>query len=210
MVKTGCLELDNLIEGLNEEINCVYGPASSGKTTLALMASIEVAKNNGKVLFIDTENGFSVERFKQIAGEVYNKLLDRVFVLKANSFDEQSKRVKEALMLASKFDLIIVDSMSTHYRKEIHRNTQKTNRELDKQMKIFSQITRDCKVPVLLTNQVYTNVENSEKTIVGGNMMKNWSKKLIELSIEPRRLKMIKPGVKETNINIIEKGLVLV
>lgn len=209
MVKTGCLELDNLIGGLNEEINCVYGPASSGKTTLALMASIEVAKNNGKVLFIDTENGFSVDRFKQIVGEDYNKLIERIFVLRANSFEEQGKRIKQALKMADKFNLIIVDSMSVYYRKEIHRDVKKTNRELDKQMKIFSQITQDYKIPVLLTNQVYTDSESSEKVMVGGNMMKNWSKKLLELSINPRILRLLKPEVKEAKIDITEKGLVL-
>lgn len=209
MVKTGCLELDNLIGGLNEEINCVYGPASSGKTTLALMASSEVARNNGKVLFIDTENGFSVDRFKQMAERDSEKLLERIFVLKANNFEEQGKRIKQALKIANKFNLIIVDSMSVYYRKEIHRDVRKTNRELDKQMKIFSQITQDYKIPVLLTNQVYTDSESSERVIVGGNMMKNWAKKLLELNINPRKLKLLKPEIKENKIDITEKGIIL-
>jgi RecA/RadA recombinase len=99
--------------------------------------------------------------------------------------------------------------MSVYYRKEIHRDAQKTNRELDKQMKMFSQITQDYKIPVLLTNQVYTDSESSERVMIGGNMMKNWSKKLLELTIAPRKLKILKPDVKETKIDITEKGLVL-
>lgn len=210
MIKTGCAELDSVTRGFSEEINCVYGPASSGKTTLALMASIETAKNNGKILFLDTENGFSVERFKQLAGEDYSKLLERVFVIRANSFNEQCKKIKEALKMASKFNLIIVDSISKYYRREVHRDAQKTNKELDKQMNIFSQIIQDYKIPILLTNQIYTNTDTSENMIVGGNMMKNWAKKLIELQINPRKLKLIKPEVKETKMEIVDKGIILV
>ena len=200
--------MDKLLGKINAEINCVYGPASSGKTTLALMASIEVAKNNGKVLFIDTENGFSTERFKQLAGNDYDKLLERIFILKVSSFDDQCNKINQALKIASKFNLIVVDSMSIYYRKEVHRDAQKINNELSKQMQMLSQITQDYKIPVLLTNQVYTNMDNNERTIVGGNMMKNWSKKLIELTINPRKLKIIKPEVKEVGIEMTETGII--
>ena len=196
----------DLISNLKEEINCVYGPASSGKTTLALMTAIETARN-GKVLFIDTENGFSLDRFKQLAGQDYEKLLEKIFVLKVGSFEDQCKKVQQALKIADKFNLIIVDSLSIHYRKEIHKDAKKTNNELSQQMQIFSQITQDFKIPVLLTNQVYDNMDTNERTMVGGNMMKNWSKKLIELSINPRKLKILKPEVKEVNIEITEKGI---
>ena len=146
----------DLINSLKEEINCIYGPASSGKTTLALMMAIEVART-GKVLFIDTENGFSFERFKQIAGQDYEKLLERIFIIKVGSFEDQCKKIQQALKIADKFNLIIVDSLSVHYRKEIHKDAKKTNNELSQQMQIFSQITQDFKIPVLLTNQVYDN-----------------------------------------------------
>ncbi len=197
----------DLINNLKDEINCVYGPASSGKTTLALMTAIETAKK-GKVLFIDTENGFSIDRFKQLAGKDYEKLLEKIFILKVRSFEDQCNKIKQALKIADKFNFIIVDSLSIHYRKEIHKDAKKTNNELSQQMQIFSQITQDFKIPVLLTNQVYDNMDTNERTMVGGNMMKNWSKKLIELSINPRKLKMLKPEVKEINIEITDKGII--
>ena len=197
----------NFIGSLKDEINCIYGPASSGKTTLALMTAIEAAKN-GRVLFIDTENGFSLDRFKQLAGQDYEKLLEKIFIIKVGSFEDQCKKVQQALKIADKFNLIIVDSLSVHYRKEIHRDAKKTNNELSQQMQIFSQITQDYKIPVLLTNQVYDNMDTNERTMVGGNMMKNWSKKLIELSINPRKLKIIKPETKEIKIEINEKGII--
>lgn len=197
----------DFIGNLKEEINCIYGPASSGKTTLALMASIETARN-GKVLFIDTENGFSLERFKQLAGQDCEKLLEKIFILKVNSFDDQCKKVQQALKIADKFNLVIVDSLSVHYRKEVHKDSKKINNELARQMQTFSQIAQDFKIPVLLTNQVYDNMDTNERTMVGGNMMKNWSKKLIELSINPRKLKIIKPDIKEIKIEITEKGII--
>ena len=76
MIKTG---LNKVLLEYGREVTCIYGPAASGKTTLALMACVEAAKEGKKVLFIDTEEGFSVDRFKQISGDVY--LLKNIIIL---------------------------------------------------------------------------------------------------------------------------------
>ena len=62
-------------------INLIYGPAASGKTTYCLSASIFMAKKGAKVIFIDTENGFSIERLKQLCGGDYRKIIDNLFLL---------------------------------------------------------------------------------------------------------------------------------
>ena len=52
----------------NPDIKLIYGPAAAGKTTYCLLTSISMAKKGKKVMFIDTENGFSIERLKQLCG----------------------------------------------------------------------------------------------------------------------------------------------
>jgi len=77
-VSAGVKLLDDLLEGGYETdaITTIYGPAGAGKTNLALLASVGIAKQGKKVIFIDTEGGFSVSRLKQILPE-YKKLLDK-------------------------------------------------------------------------------------------------------------------------------------
>ena len=67
-MKTGCEVLDELIGEYKDEISLIYGVAGSGKTTIAKLVAIEEAKKS-KVMFIDTENVFCVERFKQLIGD---------------------------------------------------------------------------------------------------------------------------------------------
>ena len=67
-VPTGSDVLDSLLEGGYETdvITTIYGPAGSGKTVLCLLCSIYVAKSGKKVVYVDSEGGFSLERFRQI------------------------------------------------------------------------------------------------------------------------------------------------
>ena len=92
MIKTGSKDLDELLKGYNKEITCIYGPSASGKTTMALMAAVELAKNNKKVVFIDTENGFNLDRISQIAGWNYISILDKILLLKVTDFEDQCKK----------------------------------------------------------------------------------------------------------------------
>ena len=73
--------LDELLDGgfENDVVTTIYGPAGSGKTNICVIAAINVAKNGGKVIFIDTEGGFSAERAKQICGSGTEKVLDKIF-----------------------------------------------------------------------------------------------------------------------------------
>jgi len=203
------VNLEELFGGFGKEINCIYGPATSGKTTLALLAAIEVAKKGERVLFIDTEGGFSIDRFKQLAGDDYEELLQRIMIFSVKSFDEQTQKVKDIYRVISKFNLVVIDSLSVFYRKMIHENVKDTNNKMVEQLRILSHIVKEYGVPVLLTNQVYAKPGSDENMMVGGNMVKKFAKKLISLKIEPRVLKMIKPEEKETSFEIVEKGIIL-
>ena len=76
-VSSGSAVIDELLEGGFESdvITTVYGSAGTGKTTLCVMSTIKCALDGKKVIFVDTEGGFSIERLKQLTPE-YEKVLD--------------------------------------------------------------------------------------------------------------------------------------
>ena len=75
-------------------ITHIYGPPGSGKTNIALIATANAAKN-GRVIYIDPEGGFSVERMKQISGELTNDVLGNVMLIEPTDFDEQKVAIKK-------------------------------------------------------------------------------------------------------------------
>ena len=73
--------IDELLDGgfENDVVTTIYGPAGSGKTNICILSAINVARQGGKVIFIDSEGGFSAERAKQICKEDTEKILDKIF-----------------------------------------------------------------------------------------------------------------------------------
>ncbi len=191
-VPTGSKILDRMLEGGYEKdvITTIYGPAGSGKTILAMLCSVNMARNGKKVIYIDTENSFSVERLKQIAKD-YKRVLDNIVFLKPVSFEEQKKdfgKLKD--IVNDKIGLIVVDTIAMLYRIELGQKTKGVydiNSALGKQISYLSEIARKKDIPILITNQVYSNFEEKGKVnIVGGDILKYGSKCLIELQITPQ------------------------
>ena len=83
-ISSGSYDLNSWLYGGYEKdvITMIAGPAGSGKTNFSILASCSQAKKGKKVIFMDTEGGFSVERVKQIVGENYNEILENIFLLK--------------------------------------------------------------------------------------------------------------------------------
>ena len=97
---TGSRILDKMLEGgyENDVLTTIYGPAGSGKTNLCLIASRNIAKKEKKILFVDSEGGFSVERLKQICvgnEEELKQVMENILFLKPVSFDEQESDIKK-------------------------------------------------------------------------------------------------------------------
>jgi len=216
-ISSGVGFLDELLEGGYEAdaITTIYGPAGAGKTNVALLAAVEVAKQGKKVIFVDTEGGFSVARLKQILPE-YKKLLDRFVFLRPTSFDEQNKAVDMVKKLAnSKIGLIVVDTMTMLYRlQRSFKEDNNFNRDLSLQMVALNEIARKLNIPILLTSQVYSSFENSRVKIVGGDILLYTSKCLLEIEPLPngrRRIILRKhrsiAGEKEVHFEIVEKGI---
>lgn len=213
--------IDSLLDGgfENDVVTTIYGPAGSGKTNICVVAAINVIKNGGKVIFVDTEGGFSAERAKQICGNDTEKILDKMFFFNPTDFKEQEnafEKLKE--MIVDEVKLIIVDTISMLYRLELGKTDEpyNVNAALGRQIAYLTQIARKKNIPVLITNQVYSDFDNPNGVkIVGGDILKYGSKCLIELQAGHngiRKAVLIKhrslPQSKEVLFKIINEGIV--
>jgi len=201
-----CEVLKESINEIKNEITTIYGEAATGKTTLAKILAIEAAKN-GKVIFIDTENGFSVERIRQLSGEEYDNVINKIFVMKIKGLEEQERKIRNLLELKDT-KLVIIDTIGRYYRLEAKKDVNNANILMHRQFNVLSELNSK-EIPVLITNQVYTNIEDGKINIVGGNMIKNWSKCLMKLEKNPRKLVLEKPCFKEIEFEIKENGIFL-
>src|SRR3989344_6624228 len=102
-------------------ITMIAGPPGSGKTNFVLLAACSQAKKGSKVIFVDTEGGFSVDRVKQIAPECYEEILKNFLILSPTNFEEQKKSFEKLLksLKENSVGLIVVDGMAMLYRLEL-------------------------------------------------------------------------------------------
>ncbi|MFH1425044.1 MAG: DNA repair and recombination protein RadB [archaeon] len=164
----------------------VYGPPGVGKTNLCLTTAVECAKKGKKVLFVDTEGGFRVERFLQICKDA--DVAKRIMLKQVRDFEEQKELVRNLRRIVNKdFGLVIFDSFVSLYRLEVsgtRREILELSRELGRQLGKLSKIARDFNLAVMLSNQVYASFdEDGEKEVVpvGGDVLLYWSKLSLEL-----------------------------
>jgi len=193
----------NLERGL---ITLIYGPAASGKTTIALETTLNYAKN-GRVLFIDSEEGFSINRLKQMNPDCEN-ILENIVVVNVKNFSEQVKVFEnlEMMMEVGKFGIVIIDTMGMQYRKALQEgNYQYVNEKILTGLRKLSNLALKHDVPILILNQIYTKMDG-ENVGVGGNLVKNFGKYLIELKVNPRRAIMLKPFEKIIHFEINDLG----
>lgn len=108
-ISTGCLELDYAlgIGGLPcGRITEIYGPESSGKTTVALSVIAEAQKNGGMAAFIDAEHALDPAYAEKLGVDVEN-----LFVSQPDT-GEQALEITEALVRSGAIDVIVVDSVA--------------------------------------------------------------------------------------------------
>ena len=215
-----CNLLDELTNGLDADIiTTLYGPSGSGKSNICLILTAEIAKTK-KVIYIDTEGGFSLERIKQINFE-YEKIIDNIILLKPMNFEEQIKSMRVLQnMIDEKVGIVIIDTISMLYRLEFGNQEEiyELNRALGRQLGLLTEIARKNNIPVLLTNQVYANFENpGQVNMVGGDLLKYSSKCLIELrklqsgirNAVVRKHRSLPEG-REINFKIINEGIQII
>ena len=156
MLSTGSRKLDELLGGgfAPGVLTQVYGPYATGKTTLAVQTGMLSGK---RVAYVDTEGGFSPERLKQMA-EARNldpeETLSRFILFTPADFKEQ-RRIIGSLkkVVDDSFSLVVVDSITAHYRAEENRMGLLT--DLSRQLQVLLWIARKQNIPVLVINQVH-------------------------------------------------------
>ena len=181
--------LDTLLGGGFEKgtITQIFGPPSSGKSNITMTLAVNVARNNKKVIYMDTEGGISIDRVKQIAGPDFSKVANNIIVLEPTNFLEQNDNLKSIDFWLKKnhadVDLIMLDSAVALYRVDDMKSS-KLNKELGKQMGMLSKIARQYDVAVVVTNQIYSSIDeerNNDIRAVGGTILQYWSKVIIQL-----------------------------
>lgn len=184
-LSTGSEALDNLLEGGFEggAITLLFGEAGSGKTNICLQVAKDVALAGKKVLFIDTE-GVSLERLKQMAGDSYEDVLKNILFFEPHSFDEQEKFVEKAVRLADsalEVGVIIVDSATIHYRLTRNDEEKGVRKSLSPQLAKLLGVGRSKDIPVIVTSQVYTDIEKGTFEPLGGHVLLHNAKAIIRL-----------------------------
>jgi DNA repair protein RadB len=150
---------------------------------MALLLAKSCTLSGKKVIYIDTE-GISIERLKQISGEDFSKVFEEFRHTQPYSMKEQERAVKQAIKIAEsgKVGLIVVDSISGFYRLDLGTDEESSGvRSLTSQMIGLLTASRRYEVPVLITNQVYTDRERKEYRPIGGHIVDHYAKTIIRL-----------------------------
>jgi len=182
---TGCRALDELLGG-GVEAGCLtllYGEAGSGKTNVCLQVARNVAREGRRVAYIDTE-GVSLERLRQMCGDDFDALLPRILFSEPYSNEEQEKLIGQAVKMvdqATDLGLIVVDSATMHYRLTLRDDDPEERRSLARQVARLLRVSRKSDIPVVLTSQVWTDIEKGTIEPLGGHMLSHNCKSLVRL-----------------------------
>ncbi len=230
-ISTGSKEVDNLIGGgiETQSITEVYGKFASSKTQWCFQTAVTVQLPQekgglgGNALYIDSENSFRPERVVSIAkglGMDPDKVLKNIFVARAYNADHQMLLTDKAseLIKEKNVKLLIVDSLTSHFRAEYIGRGQLADRQqkLNRHMHALQKIAEMSNIAVLVTNQVMErpDILFGDPTVpIGGNIVAHASKTRIYLrkSKEDKRVAKLvdSPSLPdgEAIYRITEKGL---
>ena len=192
---TGAVSLDLALGGgiPRGRIIEVYGPESSGKTTLTLHAIAEVQKRGGVAAFIDAEHALDPNYAQKIGVN-----LDNLLVSQPDN-GEQALEIVETLVRSNAVDLIVIDSVAALVpQAEIEGDMGDSHMGL--QARLMSQALRKLtaiisksKSTVIFINQLRMKIGimfGNPETTTGGNALKFYS----SLRMDIRRISQIKSG----------------
>ncbi len=192
---TGALSLDIALGGgiPRGRVIEIYGPESSGKTTLTLHAIAEVQRQGGTAAFIDAEHALDPAYAKRIGVDIENLLLSQP------DNGEQALEIVETLVRSNAVDLIVVDSVAALVpRAEIEGEMGDSHMGLQARLmsqalrKLTSVISRS-KSSVIFINQIRMKIGvmfGNPETTTGGNALKFYS----SVRMDIRRIGQIKQG----------------
>lgn len=195
-VPTGSLSLDDAlgVGGVPRgRIIEIYGPESSGKTTLALHIIAESQKKGGVCAFIDAEHALDPEYSARLGVDTKNLLMSQP------DYGEQALEIAESLIRSGKVDVIVIDSVAALTPKdEIEGDVGQHH--MGKQARLMSQalrkmtaITAKSKTIVIFINQIRMQIGvmfGNPETTPGGKALKFYS----SVRLDVRRIAQIKKG----------------
>jgi recombination protein RecA len=185
-----CLGIGGIPKGRITEI---YGPESSGKTTVCLHVIAEAQKQGGLAAFIDTEHALDINYAKKIGVDVKNLLFSQP------DFGEQALEITETLIRSNAIDVIVIDSVAALTpRAELEGDmgdpTMGVHARLMSQAlrKLTAAISKS-NAAVIFTNQLRSKIGvmfGNPETTTGGNAMKFYA----SVRLDIRKKDAIKDG----------------
>lgn len=195
LLPSGSLSLDLALGGgyPKGRIIEIYGPESSGKTTLALHAIAEIQKEGGQAAFIDAEHALDPAYAKKIGVDT-----DNLFISQPDN-GEQALEICETLVRSGAVDLIVVDSVAALVpQAEIDGDMGDAQmglqaRLMSQAMRKLTAIISKSKATVIFINQIRMKIGvmfGNPETTTGGNALKFYA----SVRMDIRRTGQIKDG----------------
>ncbi len=210
VIPTGSLILDDClgVGGYPKgRIIEIYGPESSGKTTLALEAIAQVQKQGGKAAFIDAEHAIDPEYSKTLGVNIDDLILSQP------DYGEQALEIVNMLASSKAIDLIVVDSVAALVPKAEIEGTMEDNsvglqaRMMSKSLRKLAGVLSKGNCTVIFINQLREKVGvmyGNPETTTGGRALKFYS----TIRIEIRRGEQLKEGDRFTgnyiNVKVVK------
>lgn len=171
----------------------IFGPESSGKTTLALHTVAEAQKAGGVCAFIDAEHALDPEYAKKIGVDVENLLISQP------DHGEQALEIVESLVRSGKIDVIVIDSVAALTPKDeiegdmgaIHMGKQA--RLMSQALRKLTAIVAKSKTVIIFINQIRMQIGvmfGNPETTPGGKALKFYT----SVRVDIRRIAQIKKG----------------
>ena len=195
-VPTGSIGLDAAlgVGGLPRgRIVEIFGPESSGKTTLALHVVAEAQKKGGICAFIDAEHAMDPEYSKKLGVKI-----DELLISQPDT-GEQALEITESLVRSGKIDVVVIDSVAALTPKdEIEgdmgaQHVGKQARLMSQALRKLSAIVARTKTSVIFINQIRMQIGvmwGNPETTPGGKALKFYA----SIRIDVRRIAQIKKG----------------
>lgn len=185
----------------------IYGPESSGKTTLALQAIAEVQKTGGRAAFIDAENAIDPTYAKNLGVQI-----DELILSQPDS-GEQALEIAELLIKSAAIDLLVVDSVAALVpQAELDGVMSDSSmglqaRLMSKAMRKLSGVMNRSKCTVIFINQLREKIGviyGNPETTTGGRALKFYA----SIRIEVRKGEAIKQGTdiigNKVNVKVVK------
>ncbi|MEO5782901.1 MAG: recombinase RecA [Ginsengibacter sp.] len=196
VISTGSIGLDVAlgIGGLPKgRVVEIYGPESSGKTTLAIHVIAEAQKKGGMCAFIDAEHAFDATYAKKLGVDVDNLLISQP------DYGEQGLEIADRLILSGALDVVVIDSVAALVPKG-ELEGEMGDSKMGLQARLMSQALRKLTATISKTNSccIFINqlrdkigvMFGNPETTTGGNALKFYA----SVRLDIRRMAQIKDG----------------